>query len=204
MFAGFLDIKKVNYNLEYTSVYHYSINECLMSEYYPHEKLFINYLYKLEIKKNSMSAIMFAMFVLQYYPEYRWTIYPNDLLATVIIECQQADLILSNIFFCSEEEQYDAKTKAIQFGAIVTDFLIRYLGYTLIKCSGEKIIITAQNNCDKQFAEYLDDGFALQRRAKVVFDGEKFYKRPVFPTKDIGRPIDELIETSDNKLTRMF
>lgn len=94
------------------------------------------------------------------------------------------------------------------FGDIVTDFLIRYRNHSLIKCSGQKHIITAQSDCYKRFEQYLSEGYSLQRRAKVgyiktlkiyeeYFQERKglFYKLPVLPTRDITYPIDEMIET---------
>ena len=84
----------------------------------------------------------------------------------------------------------------------------------MIKSSGQQIIQTAHSDCHKRFFELLRDGYSLQRRSKVgyiklepteenltSYPGVNgyFYKLPVLPTKDIGYPVEELIENSSGE-----
>jgi len=208
------------------AVFHDFINKILCLRTFdiklniPHEWYFIKTLTD-AIEKNNTLAEVFAMYIAQYYPSYEWLIFnPNDYPGTVILECgfQQA------VF----QEKYEFEKpitnpkflkQAMLFGEIVTDFLIRYYGYSLIKCSGQKIILTAHSDCHKRFEELLSKGYSLQRKQKVGYIqlskcpilSEQypdlkgiFHKRPVFPTKDIGYPIDEIIEVENDKYEKVL
>ncbi len=180
-----------------------------------HEWIFINLLYKEEIKKDLTIAKEFMTYMIEYYPKYKWTSFDlNDPIGTVILECNLTDKIFNgiNIF----KDMVEAKTKAMEYGEKVTDFLIRYCNYSLIKCQNQNIIITAQSNCDKIFEEELYNGYSLQRKAKLryVQTDEKmkeaypmvdgyFTHLPVLPTKELGFEIDEMIENSDGVLVKV-
>ena len=189
-------------------VTHEFINEILIGQYrnisIPHEWYFLNLLIREEIKKDIEIAWIFYKFVKQFYPEYKWYLPVNDtmpldeLLSMIVVETSLWDY---------QFKQYSRKLKtkaeldprAMQFGEIVTDFLIRYSNYSLINFSSNQIILTAQSDCEKRFAEYLKEGFMLYRVSKLYFTDGKFYKLPVFPTKDIGLDISEVIESSDGE-----
>lgn len=187
----------------------------------PHEWFFINYLYKHEILKNKELAIEFVMFVSQYYPLYKWYCFDSkDYVASVICEAGLYDFQFQKYYEYELEKEKDLLDRSMAFGEIVTDFLIRYCNYSLIKCSGKKVIITAQSDCDKRFEEYLLNGYSVQLKAKVGYikaeekiknlfpkiDGV-FYQLPVFPVRADWYPCDspntelfpihEIIETKN-------
>lgn len=179
----------------------------------PHESFFTRILVREEFIKNKELAEQFITYVCQYYPEYKWQFFfPDDYLATAACECEL------NYFQFKKKIKFDfdldqkTNNRIMQFGDIVTDFLIRYRNYSLIKCCGQKIILTAQSDCHKRFEEYLSKGYVLERRAKVGYIKEQesisklgyFYKLPVLPTRDIGYPIDEIIETDLNKYEQVI
>ncbi len=94
--------------------------------------------------------------------------------------------------------------KIFKYYGIIEEFMIRFYGYSIVGISGQKHIITASNNCDKKFMDYLFQGYSLFRLQKILLvDGEKPYYEflPVMPTKDIGISIDEFIEVgNDSKI----
>lgn len=62
-------------------------------------------------------------------------------------------------------------TRQLNYSDIVTEFLIRFCGYSLIGCSTKKVIITSHSNCHKNnlFIKMLEEGYHLQRLAKISF-----------------------------------
>lgn len=202
-------------------VYHEAINTMLGKRtYIPHEWYFINVLIN-KILKNNALADAFVMYVVQYYPDYPWLSFKNDdYLATAIVECGFHRFQFQKKYeFDFEEKNSNILSCSMIMGDIATDFLIRYCGYSLIKSSGQNIILTAQSDCDKRFENLLSQGYSLQRRAKVgyvempenlinsgQYPGVKgfFYKLPVLPTKDIGYPIDEIIEETEGSYQKVL
>lgn len=198
------------YSRDQRLVYHKTARSCdKYKSRLTHEWIFINLLYKEEIKKDPILAKRFLMYMIQYYPEYKWTSFDlNNPIGTIILESDISDKVFRgiNIF----KDMQEAKTKAMEYGEKVTDFLIRYCNYSLIKCQNQNIIITAQSNCDKIFEEELYNGYSLQKKAKLryvqtddimkqaypMIDGY-FTHLPVLPTKDLGIEIDEMIENKD-------
>lgn len=94
--------------------------------------------------------------------------------------------------------------KAFQFGSMITDFMIRFLGFSLIKSSGQNIIITSSLNPLKQFEELLSQGYSLENRAKLYYKDGLFYKLPVLPTPINDYNYVEIIETTENKFERIL
>ena len=107
------------------------------------------------------------------------------------------------------------------FGEIVTDFLIRCCGYSLIKSSNQNIILTSRQDCEKRFEDLLYQGYSLQRRERAVYTdisemkvnpdeypGIKgmFHRLRVLPIKETDYPIDEMIElpNGEYQLTRQL
>lgn len=182
----------------------------------PHEWFFINYLSKYQFRNNEELTSAFVMFVLQFYPDYAWYFYKNnDYLNMAMCEALTNDFIFQKKYEFGLEEE--GLTKAMLFGEIATDFLIRFCNYSLINCSGQNIIITAQCDCHKRFEKFLSEGYSLQRRAKVnfikmpetikfLYPGVKgiFYKLPVLPTKETWFPIDEIIETETGRYEKVL
>lgn len=174
----------------------------------PHERFFIRTLYLNELKKNPELAPAFKMFAVQYYPDYKWISYSmDDDLGDVVFEASRYDFLFKMAY---EKMREVDLTDAMSFGEIATDFLIRFRNYSLVGCCGQNVIITAQSDCHKRFEKLLSEGYSLIRKAKVGFVETPgilkdeypevkgyFYKLPVFPTRDIGYPIDEIIEGED-------
>lgn len=179
----------------------------------PHEWYFLNLLLRRELLNNPKLVYPFILFVKQYYPQYMWHFYSDlNWLATASLECDLYSKSFQNKYIDGLEIENDELYKALQFGDIVTDFLIRYKNYSLIKCSEQNIIITAQSDCHKRFEQYLSKGYSLERKAKVGYTGNLhlsepfgyFFKLPVLPTRDIGYPIDEIIESSEGNYTKIY
>lgn len=176
----------------------------------PHEWYFLN-LFLTEATNNLELAYLFIMFIRQYYPEYVWQSYSGfKMLDIPLLECNLYSNILEQKYMHGIE--HFGVSKAMHFGDIVTDFLIRYRNYSLIKCSKQNIIITAHSDCHKRFEQYLSKGYSLERKSKVGYTGNLytsepfgyFYKLPVLPTRDIGYPIDEIIETSEGNYMKVL
>ncbi len=187
----------------------------------PHEWYFLSVLSQEEIFEDKEIADAFFMYIIQYYPHYPWHFFnKDDYLATVVCECElkafqfKKRYQLKSDFDMYEEEYFK---QAMLFGDIVTDFLIRYRNYSLIKCSGERIILTAQSDCHKRFEPQLSKGYSLQKRAKVgyikspeilaeMYPAIKgyFYKLPVLPTREVGYPVDEIIETANGNYEKVL
>ncbi len=209
LYTDYSENKKVIYH----DISHIAQNN--KQSYLPHEWLFINILYKEEIKKDPTIAHKFLMYMIEYHPEYQWIHFDlNDPVATVVLESDFADKAFSKIPIFSDIES--AKTKAMKFGEVATDFLIRYSNYSLIKCQNENIIVTAESNCAKMFEQELYNGYSLQRKSKLSYkklddnlkevysmiDGY-FIKLPVLPTKDLDIEVNELIEDSKGEFVKV-
>ena len=94
--------------------------------------------------------------------------------------------------------------KAFQFGSMITDFMIRFLGFSLIKSFGQNIIITSSLNPLKQFEELLSQGYSLENRAKLYYKDGLFYKLPVLHTLINDYNYEEIIETTEDKFERIL
>lgn len=204
-----------------TEVFHDMINKVLelvalnKDSHIPHEWYFINVLIK-EIEKDYSLAEKFLMFAEQFYPNYKWTDYRvSDPVGTAVLECAMNQFQFQmKCDLGKVEDIFSDLPKAMYFGEMVTDFLIRYKGYSLIKSSGQKIILTAQNDCHKRFEELLYDGYSIQKREKVKYNSfqelnisnrlfpwiKGFYTCiPAMPTREIGIDFEEIIETPSGK-----
>ena len=180
------------------------VNACLSHEYY-----FIMCL-KSEILNNENIATLLIYYCFQYDLSYqfRFTFSQFDPLATVLLEC---DNILQRyqmkFMYGLEDDELD--NQLIKFGEIATDFLIRYCNYSLIRCMGQKIILTGQDNCQKKFEDYLRDGYILLRRKRVYFHLRRpweghFEYLPLLPTRESYFPIDELIEVERDCYQKVY
>lgn len=179
-------------------VYHDLCNKSLHKKL-AHEWQFIIILLYSELKKGSFIAEHLVLFAAQYYPQFKWTAFdPNDLLSTVVIECALHDYRYLCVF--EDVEESSSLTGSMFFGDIVTNFLIRCRGYSLISTSGQKIIVTSQSDCAKRFEKLLEKGFSLHRYSKLYLkklpgDDHGFFARlPVLPTKEIYVDFEEVIE----------
>ena len=191
-------------------VMHDLITASLKGGHISHEWYFTRALYQQELYLNPKLADAFAMFVFQYYPNYKFAFDANgDYLKTVVYEAYMHDHDFQDTYYGYEFKEEHLE-RMVTFGEIATDFMIRYRNYSLVKCCGQNIILTAQSDCHKRFESLLSKGYSLQRRAKVGYIEKPafladwnplvkglFYKLHVLPTRDIGYPIDEIIETGD-------
>ena len=125
------------------SIYHDVINQ---NNKAPHEQIFINYLYKIEIKKNYNIAKLFMIFAFQFFPKYEWTKFDiKNSLESVILECG----ITAYRFKTTTKIQ-----QALSFGEIATEFLIRYLNYSLIFLLEYQLILYQKLNKYFHFCRY--------------------------------------------------
>lgn len=198
-------MKYINYKEHDMSVYHELINIAMgYGVSIPHEWYFLNLLTRQEIRKNRDIATMLVRFVLQFYPEYSWSFFDsNDFLATAVVESELCTYIFLQKYKYQVSVSEENIGKAMQFGDIVTDFLIRYRNYSLVKSSKQNIIITARSDCHKRFEELLSHGYSLQRRAKLYYHYQ-FQKLPVLPTRDIAYPFEEFIETENGSYMKVL
>ncbi len=197
-------------NLKFGLVYHDLFIKSF-GKTMPHECFFLN-LFLNECKKNFKLIYPFMVFIQSYYPNFDWKYYAADWLTRISIECGQHIMTFENQYLHKIQVETYKLNKAMEFGEIVTDFLIRYKNYSLIRCGGQNIIITAQSNCHKRFERYLQEGYSLQRKSKIGYTGDLsrdepfgyLYKLPVLPTKDIGYPIDEIMEDSKGNYVKVL
>ena len=146
--------------------------------------------------------------------------YPNDEILKNINDIPSLTELFSNYYKRMNEmisEFYETTSlecvksnideihKIYKFYGIIEDFMIRYYGYSVKGVSRQKYIITACSNCNKKFIDELEEGYTLIRLQKIyLVNGDNPYYKflPVLPTKDVGFPIEEYIETSseDNTL----
>lgn len=185
-------------------VCHDFINQTMGLDSVYHEWFFINALLE-EIKSDEKMIYHFIQFVMQYYPDYLWTTFNlYDLLGTIVIEISIHDLHFK--YFYGGLGDRESLNRAMEFGHMATEFLIRFRGYSLVQSCGQNVILTSRSDCDKYFLPFLLDGYTLFRYAKVDITSMKAYcetlnyftKRPVFPTKELYNG-KEFIETSDGK-----
>ncbi len=182
----------------------------------PHEWVFIQYLFKHELKKDRDLADKFVMFILQFFPSYSWlSLDPNDMLASVVIECAYHDMNFYKVYI--SDEHRDIINQSMIFGNIVTEFLIRYRGYNLIKCGRQKTIVTSQMDCEKRFEKLLEKGYSIDRLSRLIYSETSleqrttypfvkgtFSKLPVLPTKDIHVPFEEWIESTKGNMVKII
>jgi len=125
--------------------------------------------------KNNALADAFVMFVIQYYPNYNWHFFDkNSTFDTAFLEAerQRRGFELKRMFKnagmkLESDHEIDQIAQSMQFGDIVTNFMIRYRNQHMICAMNQPIIQTASNNCHKKFGEFLEAGFSLQRLAKL-------------------------------------
>lgn len=203
--------KLINKDLRYFEVYHEVINTMLMQKYrnekrwVPHEWYFIRLLLK-EISLNENVAKLFMLFSKQYYPNYSYikSSYQYNELSLLIAHINFYSNKFKNHYKYSIKMNEKTETNALKFGEIVTNFLISYMGYSLIKCLDQNIIITSRRDAFNRFEELLSQGYTLELLAKNYFDGEKFYKVFPFPTKENDYNYEEILEVSSNKFERIL
>ncbi len=149
------------------------------------------------VKNDNNVLIYFQKFSKQFYPKFvskGLSFYQNQYseLADFIYNSEGIDELLSLL-----DEKDEIIKEMLQFYDIVANYLIRFFDFSIIGSSKQKCIITSSQNCDKKFYDYLKEGFSLYRLQKVGFDNSSnsFYCLPVLPTRDLGFPIQEYIET---------
>ena len=169
----------------------------------PHEWYFICILLHKEMKRDPKTAREFEDFTWEFYPDYRWHFRGIDSYANVTAEAAFHDIDFRIKYEDGVEPEGDWSDSKV-FGGMATDFLIRCRNYSLVDFSGTKMILTAQSDCEKRFYDYLKDGYQLHKIAKLQYKDGVFTRLPVFPTRDIGFPINEVIEGSDGSPNRII
>ncbi len=174
----------------------------------PHELIFIAYLKK-EVISNPNTALEFLIFCDQFYLEYPIIFNLFNPVTSVLLEINKMEYLIEKNKYFEEKDLNDLQV-LYKFGEIATDFLIRVKGYSLIDCSSRKIILTAQNNCEKYFEEFLNKGYSLQRMQKYVFKMRQhinqayFAKMPVMPTRNSYFEVEEIIEVAPQKYQKIL
>ena len=147
------------------------------------------------------------IYVKQFYPDVdflKYAIKGHDSLEVLFNECYRTLDNIDRIFEACKDFKYledntEVINTIINFFSIIEEFVIRYYDYSIIGVSNQNYIITSCNNCDKVFFDYLKQGYSLIRLQKVYLVDNSYYEYvPALPTKDIGYPIEEYIETIDN------
>lgn len=206
-----IDFNKTNLN-DLSIVFH-GIDENFTNKLHrPHEWIFIKLFY-LSLLKDRSLANKFVCFVGQFYDNYRFRKLDFNFFDGVALESYCADAAFT--LFYTYEEKVDLRPAFI-FGDIVTDFLIRCCDFSLVGISNKKIIVTSRLDCNKKFEQYLLEGYSIERKHRLVFVDltEKFKDYcqfpvgyfgalPILPTKDVGVPVDEMIETSWNSYVKV-
>lgn len=167
---------------------------------FPHEWIFIDIF--LTYSDQPFIAQQFVSFVHQCFPNYLWR-YCNfyNMQQMCLFEASTASFIFEKYYSLKEEISKEHLDFSFQFGEMVTKFLIQFLNYSLVGVSGNKVIVTAQDGCDKKFSEFLEQGYWLQRMAKTYYVPSRhdilgrFEELPVLPTRNLYYGNDEFIET---------
>lgn len=175
---------------------------------------FINFINANRIAKKQKEDFFYYLliYIKQFYSDIDFLKNINDVssLTALFDKCyKKIDSLLSESLDNSNLECVKRNTELInrifKFYGIIEDFMIRFYSYSIVGISGQKHIITACNNCDKKFIDYLMQGYSLFRLQKICLvnnhdnDAKQHYEFfPVLPTKDVGFPIDEYIEILDS------
>lgn len=132
------------------NVLHKMINRSFHNrKHIPHEWYFLNLFLRKEMKEDIEIADVLYDYIDTYYPEYRWEVSPEeDKLDSIILEIALHDYKFAMVYQYGIESPTTLK-KSMDFGEIVTEFLIRYRNYSLTDVSGARIILTAQSDCEK-------------------------------------------------------
>lgn len=182
----------------------------------PHEAIFVDLLISL-CQKRSNLALELIFYTEQFYPEYNW--YNKNYLEpldTVLFECAIARNSFDiNLLEKKKKQSNNRETlkKAMVFGDIVTDFFIRYLGYSLIQVANQKVIITSADNYHKKFIKHINKGFSLEIKNSVykIMEAEEYLGNnlqdmygylPTLPRSPENLENDEYIEFAHDKFAR--
>ena len=157
-------------------------------------------------RKNNFFNLL-KIYVKQFYPDdnfLKYAVNIRDGLESLFNECYSSLVNIAKIFeTCKDLKYLEDNTKVIntiiKYFSIIEEFVIRYYNYSIVGISNQNYIITSCNNCDKLFFDYLVQGYSLIRLQKIYLVDDSHYEFvPALPTKDIGYPIEEYIETIDN------
>lgn len=141
--------------------------------YLSHEFLFIEVLLRLELS-NFKVAKKFVSYVLQYYPDYDWQFIDDDLQSMAIVETALHEYRFIQKYNFGLNIAEEKINHTLNFGEIATNFCIENLGYSLIGCGGTNTIITAQDNYEKNFLEYILKGYNIFKLKKLYYVDDKF------------------------------
>lgn len=130
---------------------------------------------------------------------------PKDVLNTFKYHYESIEKLMSQ---CHErasteplKDNYLSYNNSILFFSKIEEFLIRFYDYTVIGISGQPFIISSCKKCSDKMIDYLLKGYILKRIQKIQFieDPPHFELIPLLPIRDVGFPIDEYMEVSDEE-----
>ena len=177
-----------------------------------HEWIFVRlYLYTKELL-NEPSAEEFVSFQETFFPKYKW-MWPKDywnMSKSVIMETGFCDYVFEKKYRYNEWTKEDYE-HAMAFGDLMTEYMIRTKGFSLITTDIRKSIITAEQNCAKKFGQYIEDGYQIHRLAKAIYKPSrvelfgKWETLPVFPTNsdNLSCEAEEFIENKNKQLVKV-
>ena len=168
-----------------------------------HEQLFLE-IFSKNYSNNFIDCLKLTSYIYYKYPEYLYTWL--DFMDVQKMQQMESNMnlfiLIKNFEYKNPgEHKFDEEKlkKAINYGEIVTNFCIQCLGYSLIGTSGAKSVLTSENNCEKEFEEYLKEGYNLFRMPKIYFKYDEYeglyfpYELPVLPIYDNYYDADEYI-----------
>ena len=173
----------------------------------PHEIVFMNQLLH-EIMEDYLLALEFNIYVKEFYPNFKWTIEYFPSLEKVAFEVGNALKVLE-MYFKGYDKNMNINHEK-ELGEIVTDFYIRYKGYSLIGVSGQKNIVTSSKSSNIDFSPYIREGFTIQikkgvKKRDVVMEGANLFEYyPSLPTREYDISTQEYIEIDRDKYAKVL
>lgn len=170
---------------------------------------------RVEQQKNQFFYYLY-IYIKQFHSDFEFLKEINNVSDLINFFSKYYEIFMNFIYNCLDDNNFEYVKKNIElynnilkFYSIIEDFMIRFYSYSIIGVSDQKCIITACSDCNKRFIDYLMKDYSLFRLQRIGLIEkqdkgiEPYYEfLPVIPTKDVGFPIDEYIETSsfDNKI----
>ncbi|MCI8670981.1 MAG: hypothetical protein HFI36_02950 [Bacilli bacterium] len=148
------------------------------TENIPLEWMLLTAFYKWEIVKNSELSSVFIEFVKTFYPDYykffgngldsskmvsQMCFFVNNWFLKMYAYGMTGDIVLEDgSVLKSTPREQEQRNRAIDFGAIVYDFLVRYLGYVIVN-KDNKTILSVNDDTDGRILPLLNDGYDLYK-----------------------------------------
>lgn len=167
-----------------------------------HEAIFMTQLL-CEIKENPILALEFAIFVYEFYPNFKWWMPFLPALERVAFEIGNAIKVLEYYSRCHDNSINI--NHEMEIGEIVTDFYIKYKDYTVVGFSDQKIIVTSSKWSSVDFSSYINDGYLIQIKKAIKKKEHVDLSRRLFEYyPSLPDDVEEYIETSRDKYDRVL